>query len=156
MTRVCVAALFWICVLNSASAQVTVAGTTYGIDDSGKYQLLPGVKIQVFRDGGPVFPSPMISDPSGKFQLSIKEGTPFTVAFFTDPTRIPELQQLAGNDGARDQVSVVVLTLQAYQKLAQVKSVLPLKAKLGCLATSFPVGSEPWRITQQLMEKSFH
>jgi hypothetical protein len=126
------------------------------LDDSGKYEILPGVKIQVFRDGGPVFPSPMISDPSGKFQLSIRAGTPFTVAFFTDPSRIPELQQLAGNDGARDQVSVVVLTLQAYQRLAQTRSVVPLKIKLECLATSLPEGSEPWQITQRIMKEPFH
>ncbi len=145
-------AIIWICcIATSWGADVTVEGVTYNCDSGGNYRELPGVRVQAFRGGGPIFPTPVISDSTGRFHISVPPGIPFTVSFSADDSRVPEVQELAAKDGVQDNVSVAVLTVQQYQILAQAGSVMPLRSKLDCVLHSLPEGAEASQIARQIL-----
>jgi len=82
-------------------------------------RLASGFLEQAYRAGGPILKQAMVSDKNGKWHIQVSSGAPFTIVFYYNQSRIPELQQLAGKDGDPDVVFVVLLTVDERKKLAE-------------------------------------
>jgi ribose transport system substrate-binding protein len=133
----------------SVNAQTEIVGATLQFVNTNTYIPLPNAKIQAYR-GGAVFPSPMTSEGDGSFRIVVPPGGPFTLTFYLDKDRIPELQELAAISGGRHAVYVALLTVKQYRELAAQKLVPPLSDRLQCLKQELPEGSEPYRIVQEI------
>ena len=111
---------------NLHAQAVILDGFTYRSTDAG-YEPLGGIKIVATRDDGIVGFAE--SDNSGQFELKVKGGGPFLVAFYGEQ-RVPELQQLSGKPGAHNTVHITLLTPRQYERMFG--TALPLNEKLDC------------------------
>jgi hypothetical protein len=136
----------------SAKAQTVVVGNTLEFVKPDTYIPLPRAKIQASR-GGTVFPSPASSDDSGHFEVVVPSGGPFTLVFYLDSDRMPELQELAGVP-AKHTVYVALLRVSQYREFAA-QSLLPsFSVRLRCLQEELPEGSEAYRVVQEIRAKN--
>jgi hypothetical protein len=118
----------------SVFAEISLTGYTYQLmtnDDckpwppNDTYQPLRDVTVQVFRQGGFRI---MKSNETGHFDIKVPNGKPFFVLFYGGQDRVPELQQLAGKDGVKDEVHITMLTICQYKKIWGDRA--PLRDKL--------------------------
>ena len=118
------------------SAQVSVSGITYSVDRTGQYTPLGSVQIQAYRNQAPLLSKPAKSDPNtGKFSFTISDGDPFDVLFFG--IAVPQLTQLAGVKGKKNEVFVVLLDAAQYTASQKAKR-LPLNQYAKCVVSQLP------------------
>jgi hypothetical protein len=148
------ACLCYIIALHSipAKAQTVIVGDTLQFVKEDRYTPLPHAKIQAFR-GGTVFASPASSDDNGHFEVVVPSGGPFNLIFYLDNDRMPELQELAGLV-AKHTVFLALLKVNQYRDFAAQRLVPPLSVRLQCLLEWLPVGSEAWRVVQEIKEEN--
>ena len=97
------------CLVAQVNADVTASGVTHRLLADGTYAALPGVEIQVYRNGDAILPEPIKSKQNGEFKITIAQGIPFELVFFR-PDGVPEHHPLAGKDGTENKVNVTLLT----------------------------------------------
>lgn len=131
------------------SAQTVVAGITYKLD-KGNYIPLAGVDVVAVRDSaGPASAHPVQSDANGRFRLSVPLGDPIFILFYGD-TRVPQLQQLAGNQ-TDNLVHVTLFTPKEYKERHPKGP--SLETKYRCLTEEVPKDSEAAMILQHSIDK---
>jgi hypothetical protein len=114
-----------------------VTGVTYKIDDTGKYVPLGNVSIQAYRNMAPILRMPATSDPKdGSFKIEVPAGDPFEVCFH-GAKKVPTLKLLAGIGNVKNEVHVVLLPKDQYEKSAIGKQ-FPLEKKLECILMQLP------------------